>query len=499
MLSAIRKFFRRSSAQQAQPNATAHRALNRILARYDAAQTGDENARHWLGADGLSADAANSPGVRRILRNRCRFEVAHNGYAKRMVRLMADGVIGMGPRLQSLTPDRDFNRFFETEFTAWVNAVGLAPTLHSARIARAVDGESFLILTSNRRLDTAVKLNVRAIEAERVCTPTLLPLEPNQIDGVVLDADGNPTEYHVLRSHPGSLMPGMPTEYDRIDGRFVIHYFRPERPEQHRGICEILTSLPLGNQLRRYTLATLTAAEISALLTTLLKSTATAEDGDVPDPFETLDIERGLMTTLPIGVEPVQLKSDQPTTVYPDFKNEIVGEMGAGFLCPVAVISGNSSRHNFSSARADQNPWFNTIDIDKDFTSRVAMEKILREWMREAATVREGDYPRYAKLLAGPSIPHQWTYRLMRRDIDSTKEEKARDIRLRNGMTSYQSEFAADGLDWETEQEKQAQALGVTVDEYRRILRESLFPPPTAASGSADEPADAEKEEADDA
>ena len=43
-----------------------------VRARYDAASTNDENRRHWANADSLSANAANSPEVRRVLRNRAR-------------------------------------------------------------------------------------------------------------------------------------------------------------------------------------------------------------------------------------------------------------------------------------------------------------------------------------------------------------------------------------------------------------------------------------------
>ena len=50
----------------------------RIRAKFDSAQTTADNRRHWANADGLSADAAASPEVRRILRNRARYEVANN-------------------------------------------------------------------------------------------------------------------------------------------------------------------------------------------------------------------------------------------------------------------------------------------------------------------------------------------------------------------------------------------------------------------------------------
>ena len=71
-----------------------------LAARYDLAQTTPENTRHWANADGLSADAANSPNVRRIIRNRARYEVAHNSYLRSIVRKRANEVIGYGPTLQ---------------------------------------------------------------------------------------------------------------------------------------------------------------------------------------------------------------------------------------------------------------------------------------------------------------------------------------------------------------------------------------------------------------
>jgi len=58
------------------PSQTVFQALRLIKAKYDAAATTDENRRHWRNADDLSANAANSAEVRRLLRIRCRYEVA---------------------------------------------------------------------------------------------------------------------------------------------------------------------------------------------------------------------------------------------------------------------------------------------------------------------------------------------------------------------------------------------------------------------------------------
>jgi hypothetical protein len=79
----------------------------RVVAKFDSAQTTAENRKHWANADGLAPNAAVNPEVRRILRNRARYEVANNSYAKGIVLTLANDTIGTGPRLQMLTDDAD--------------------------------------------------------------------------------------------------------------------------------------------------------------------------------------------------------------------------------------------------------------------------------------------------------------------------------------------------------------------------------------------------------
>ena len=87
-----------------------------VRARYDAAQTTAENARHWAMADALSADGAASPDVRRKLRERARYEVANNSYAKGI----ADHRhrVGTG-ELELLTEDANANHAVETAVAEW--------------------------------------------------------------------------------------------------------------------------------------------------------------------------------------------------------------------------------------------------------------------------------------------------------------------------------------------------------------------------------------------
>src|SRR5690606_16967166 len=144
-----------------------------VRARYDAAQTTAENARHWAMADGLSADSAASADVRRKLRERARYEVANNSYAKGIVLTLANDCVGTGPRLQLLSPDSRTNNRVEAAFAAWSHEVDLPQKLRTMRMAKSTDGEAFAVLTANPGLDSPVKLDLKLVEADRVASPAM--------------------------------------------------------------------------------------------------------------------------------------------------------------------------------------------------------------------------------------------------------------------------------------------------------------------------------------
>ena len=330
---------------------TLSRAVRVVHAKYDAAATTDDNRRHWRNADGLSANAANSPEVRRILRNRSRYEVANNSYARGIVLTLANDAIGTGPRLQLLTGIAEANRRIEREFANWARAVGLAEKLRTMRMARAQDGEAFAVLTSNPRLPTAIQLDLRLIEADQVCTPDLFAATGRAIDGVVLDDFGNPVEYHVLKSHPGETI-NRNRSYDRIPADSMIHWYRADRPGQARGIPDIMPALPLFAQLRRFTLAVIAAAETAADFAGILYTDAPANgEADAAEPFEPIELEQRALVTMPGGWKMSQIEAEQPATTYGEFKREILNEISRCLNMPFNIAAGNSSGYNYADSR----------------------------------------------------------------------------------------------------------------------------------------------------
>ena len=435
-------------------------ALRVIRARYDAAVTNDENRRHWANADNLSANAANSPLVRRLLRNRSRYEVANNSYARGIVLTLANDVIGTGPRLQMLTENAEANRFIEQEWMAWSKAVGLPEKLRTLRMARASDGEGFSILTSNPHLATTVQLDLRLVEAEQVATPDLRFEVTDTVDGIEFDTHGNPIYYHILKKHPGESSGSLLLQSERVPAENVIHYFRQDRAGQARGIPDITPALPLFAHLRRYTLAVITAAEIAALPGGVLYTDAPANgEADSVEPMDLIELERGMLMTMPGGWKMSQMEAQFPTTTYGEFKREILNEIARCLNMPFAISAGNSSGYNYASGRLDHQMYFKAIRVEQAHLEAVVLDRILAAWLSEAALIA-GYLP---ELGDGPRVPHTWFFD-GHEHVDPLKESSAQALRLANHTTTYADEYARRGLDWETQLRQRAKELALMTE-----------------------------------
>jgi len=439
-----------------------------LAGKFDSAQTTEDNRRHWANADGLSADAAASAEVRRILRNRARYEVANNAYARGIVLTLANDVVGTGPRLQMLTDNPDANRRIEREFIDWAKAVGLAEKLRTMRMARAQDGEAFAMLVSNDALDSPIKLDLRLIEAEQVATPDLLPDDRRGVDGIVFDPFGNPREYHVLKEHPGGNRFRFNLDYDRVPADAMIHWFRADRPGQSRGLPDILPALPLFAQLRRFTLAVIAAAETAAEFAGVLYTDAPPSgEADPIEPMDAIELEKRMLLTMPGGWKMGQVHAEQPATTYAEFKNQILNEIARCLNMPFNIAACNSSGYNYASGRLDHQTYFKSIRVEQAHIGAVVLDRVLDAWMREAARVFD---LRWLLLKQRGRFAHQWFWDA-REHVDPAKEAMAQERRLASNTTTLAMEYAKLGLDWEEQLRQRAkekrlmEELGLTATE----------------------------------
>ena len=440
-----------------------------VVAKFDSAQTTPDNRRHWAAADGLSPNAAVSPEVRRILRNRARYEVANNSYAKGIALTLANDTIGTGPRLQMLTGDAAANRRVEERFESWAEAIDLPGKLRTMRLARAESGEAFGLLVSSPGIDSPVKLDLRLIEPEQVATPWRVGMRvpDNEVDGVVLDEHGLPVAYRVLRHHPGDCGGwggggADSAAFDTLPASSVLHYFRPDRPGQMRGIPDITPALPLFAQLRRYTLAVIAAAETAADFAAVLYTDAPANgEADPLEPMDEVELEKRMATVLPGGWKLGQVHAEQPTTSYAEFKREILNEIARCLNMPFNVAAGNSSGYNYASGRLDHQTYFKSLRVDQHHLRLAVLDRLLKAWLDEAALV-EGLLPQSMRV-RGAATPHTWFWDGVEH-VDPAKEATAQATRLANHTTTLAHEYARQGRDWEDELRQRAKELALMAE-----------------------------------
>lgn len=440
MRNILANLFRRSEPSR-QP-----RSCRIVRGRFDAAQTTPENRRHWAAADGHSADAEASPEVRKALRERARYEVANNSYAKGIVVTLANDTIGTGPRLQMLTGSDELNNELEHAFAGWARAVRLPEKLRTMRMSRCQDGEAFAMLAENPAIDHDIQIDVALIEADRVTSDLSALGRSDEVDGIRLDAYGNPTSYRVLKHHPGDTQFDIGQKALDVPAQAMIHIFRANRPELHRGIPEITPALPLFAQLRRYTLAVLSAAEAAADFAGILYTDAPASgEADAVEPMDLVQLERNMLLTMPGGWKMSQLDPKQPATTYGEFKREILNEIARCLNLPYNIAAGNSSGYNYASGRLDHQTYYKAIRVDQAFIAARVLDRILAVWLREYALSHD---------VAAP-FEHQWFWD-GQEHVDPYKEANAQRLRLQNNTTTLSHEYARHGLDWESELHQRA-------------------------------------------
>lgn len=468
-----------------------------VRARYDAAQTTDENTRHWANADYLGPNSELNPNVRRTLRARARYECANNSYAAGMLRTLANDLVGTGPSLQITAADIPTSVAEEAEEIFWEYclSISLPHKLRLMRQAKARDGESFGILATNPRPRSEISLDLQVIEADLVSSPSLAADINTLTDGVIVDDFGNVIGYTVLREHPGEPINfGVGLEYETLAAASVIHLSHQERPEQYRGVPEVTPSLPLFAQLRRYTLAVIRCAESAALPSWIIQSKINPTELLESEPFDTVETERGMGMTLPAGWEMNQLRAEQPTSTYPQFKREILSEIARCLGIPYNVAAGDSSSYNYSSGRLDHRTYYKAMRVERAGFERTCLDVLLRAWWSEAVQI-----PGYLPSgLSRLRVPPRHTWRWDGEEhVDPTKEADAAGTRLKLGLTSFGDEVARLGADVTVIHQKNAAALGMSLADYRKLVAQSVYGslPVQAAAQPASAPVDTADDE----
>ena len=433
---------------------------------YDAAQTNRHTENHFLNATNKDADSLIAADLA-TLRNRARYEVRNNCYAKGIVETKADDLIGYGPRLQLKTKNKILNRSIEDRFSQWQLNCDIAGRMCFTDILRLAaskqideSGESITVFLDSGDKSIGPRLRLLVVEPDRLTTPMQIAgvsgvsFDGSIRYGIETDKFGRPQKYYILKKHPGAdnvMISYTADDFDVIPASQVLHFFDFDRPGQTRGVPKIAPALPLFAQLRRYTLAVLAAAEQAANIAGVIYSDLATVTADDVESLESIEIERNSLLTMPKGWQVNQYKAEQPTTTYKEFKHEILNEIARVLNMPYNVAAANSAGYNYSSGRLDWQGYYKTIKTNQHKIELHYCNPIFFAWLTEARLIPgflKGD--RYGDILATDLIWHWPGFE----HVDPSKEATAQKTRLESRTTTLSAEYARLGLDWKRQLEQ---------------------------------------------
>jgi len=218
----------------------------------------------------------------------------------------------------------------------------------------------------------------------------------------------------------------------------------------------ITPALPLYAMLRRYTLATLGASELAADYAGVLESDMPPDTQDDPvsaQPFETLEVTKRSLVTLPQGWKLSQFRPEQPSTMYSDFKREVIKEIARCLNMPYNVAAGDSSGYNYSSGRLDHQTYFKNVEVERYDIEIKILTRLFKAWCDEAKLVTDlipedlVGYPKHVFFWDGTA------------HVDPLKDAQADSERLKNGTATRAQIYAEDGFDWREKLEEEKEVL----------------------------------------
>lgn len=435
-----------------------------LRATMDLTRTTRENTRHWKDADALSARAGMGHSQRKIARERSRLEAMNNSWYAGMLRTAANHIIGTGPRLQVMTADPEVNARIEAAWKNWAMRVRLAEKLRIAVETYWRDGECFGMRANSPR--TEVGTDMRLYEGDQVSQPYRQRMDPTIDDGKRVDNLGNAVEYWIYDIHPGDIGVGFVNflKGDWYPASEVWHLYRADRPGQLRGIPRCAPAIDWLAHMRRFSKATLSAAEQYALMPLFCQTTGAAvTPAKMDEELAVSNWERAALNFLPEG-----WVMASPDPKHPATTNEMFQRTELMYFCrcanmPYSLACGTSKDANFSAAKMDiKNLWEPEVHSEQDTVTNTILVPLFQWFLDDCALVPGilDDAPPVSEInfqFFWPPLPQS----------DEIDVANAAILRMTSGQSNPATEALLRGEDDETNCITAARCYGITVEEYK--------------------------------
>lgn len=407
-----------------------------------------------------------------ILRARARQLAANNEHGRRFLSLVANNVVGCGPRLQVRAYTRESqldkagNDAIEVHWSRWGKRADIGGRMGFAHMLRVLvksvarDGEALVRVVRNRSLPYGMALQL--LEADRLDESINGSAgNGNTIRmGVEIDSALRPVAYYIKTAHPGESWAQGPAKVERVSALDVYHVFLQERAEQVRGYTWLHAVLARMNMLHAYEEAAVVAARVGAskmgVFTRKEDAPSTLEgmaDVKTSEGHLQMNAEPGEFMELPAGYELSSWDPEYPHANFDSFLKACMRGISTGLDVATHNLSGDMTDVNYSSARiaemAERDMWVAL----QDWLAESFLVPLYRDWLGSALlrgqitlepSGKALPVERLAKFI---DVSHfqgrRWAW------VDPLKEADANQKLLESGLISRTQIVASQGREFE--------------------------------------------------
>ncbi len=451
------------------------------------------DVRQWLAAKSsrlfadwtIPADDINKELEQALtpVRQRARELEQNNDLARRYLQLVEIHTIGPnGMRLQvrgRLTngrPDTRGNQRIETAFSAWGRKGSCEITgRYSWRdverlVVRTVarDGECLLRL---HKVGRSINTDAFAVE---VINPQMLDhthegkrQNGNRIIlGVEVDGNSRPVAYYLRKGSDAQ-------KHERVPAGQMLHIYRPDRPEQQRGMTWMASAMVTMHMLERYQESAIVAAREGANKMGFFTSQDGGMDGiaseESPGEFYS-ESEAGVLGVIPAGYTFQSYDPTYPHDLYETFMRANLRTIAQALNVSYHALTGDLTAVNFSSIRAgtleDREHWM----VVQDWLRTNLHEPVYLRWLESYAPLNDVNGERYQA--------HAWQGRRWPW-VDPLKDIQAAVAAIDAGLKSPQRVAAEMGVDVEEILDEIARFNEMAAEKGVRIGSSASAPPDT--------------------
>lgn len=401
------------------------------------------------------------------LRARGRDLANNSDYARKFIRMCQDNIVGPdGVRLQSRvvdpkgTPDRLASQAIESGWQQWQAVADVTGRQHFVDMLRTAvgglpaDGEFLWRMVVGASAGNRFGFAIQAIDVDRIDTTYNGRHGANLVMmGVEVDAYRRPQALHLFVAHPNDGEHGS-RQRERVPVDQLIHAFKPDRPDQLRGVPWMAPGMLSLHHLGAFKLSALLAAEHGAnhygFFTT--PDGGPPIGGEDPSTGEAITVSQpGTYDTLPHGVSFTPYDSKYPEQNFGPFVKTTLQRIASGWGVAYHSLANDLEGVSFSSIRSgtleERDRWM----ADQSWLIQSVLERVFAGWLQAALLMGAITMPNGSALPAAKRDKfsrHEWQPR--RWDwVDPKADTEANILKVRAGLMAPQDLAASMGYDFD--------------------------------------------------